>query len=335
MLLSMTWILNVKPIRYILLIVGIFIISLLIIYTDPEQILTALVHSKPKYILIGLAIYSISFCIRALKWNRLLNSVTNKRVTLWTFLPIYLFNGMISNFTPAKSGDAIGPILFNKYFGSAIGSGFSVIFIDRFIESIFLGVGMFIFSVYYYYTFSNVPSFSNIVMKGLLFLFILFCVVFVVFFLRGRIYQILDWCEKKASFSVLKKLLNFLDVEATRFYNGIHKVRMSRVGILTLINLTSIAWLCDVSMVYMMLSSVFKVNLLHVAAAFFMATGLSIISFIPLGLGAGEITLYYFLSLDGYEPSLLTAGILVTRIIPLFLIIFYGVVSYFMLKKIK
>ena len=64
----------------------------------------------------------------------------------------------------------------------------------------------------------------------------------------------------------------------------------------------------------------------------FISVAVALISFIPGGIGIGELNAYYLWSGFDYEMVYISAAIILNRFLAVMLIVFSGVVSYFFIK---
>ena len=104
---------------------------------------------------------------------------------------------------------------------------------------------------------------------------------------------------------------------------------------MTLIFLSFIAWFFELLSFYSIIRSIFEANFLKIATLQLIAIGITLVSFIPAGLGIGNISFAYLSNINGYQYEQAGAASLLTTLFFLGLIILYGNISIFCLKKSK
>lgn len=321
-----------KYITTLLLIIGLCLAVFLIKNTGPSTIMNALTQSEVALIFIGLLIFIFSILIRAMKWNILVNITSSRKIPFMQLVPVCLFNNMISYFTPARSGDVMAPMLLRRRLDTFVGSGFSVVIIDRLIEAACLFMGMFAAGIYFFYATQSRDSLFNFFMYALMLCLTVFAAAAVVFMSKKACNAVLIWAEGKKLPDFFGRFFAFIRREGNFFFAGAKKIGFQDI-FFKLFPLTILAWSCDMFAVFCFFSSVMAIDFIHLTMTLFLSSGIAIASFIPGGFGSGELSQYYLLKNMGYPSSSLMAGILVARFIPLALILVSGFISFFIIKK--
>ncbi|MDP2645989.1 MAG: lysylphosphatidylglycerol synthase transmembrane domain-containing protein [Desulfobacterales bacterium] len=323
---------NKKNVSIIL--VGLILFSFFIYFAEPQQIIDQLENSKPAYWLYGVIFCLLSVFTRALKWNILLNKVSSSHQRIMTFLPYYFFNNLISNFTPAKSGDALGPIIFRKVFSVSYGTGIAVIFVDRLIELIILLLGLFWSGLFFLpYKLSKISwSRFGLISAGLLIFFLM--AGFLIFFVLNKMPVFFSFIENRFDAKTLKKLACFFKSEGDLLLKGIKSINASII-FSKIVPLTIIAWGFDVLFMYMFYQSVVRVDFIHMILVHFVCVAVTLISLVPYGIGVGEFNAYYLWMLLGYQKDGIFAGILISRFFSVTLVVTLGLVSFIIINRYK
>ena len=196
-----------KKISLILLFLGILIFFIVVFFSNPQRIFEEVKNVNKLYLIIGLIFYCCSLLVRCSKWNILLRFVSSRKEMMFKFLPYYLFTNMLSNFTPAKSGDIFGPIIIKDIFKSHYGTGLSVIVLDRVVELLFLVFGVFWSGVYIF-------SSEFTLFDFIIFTLITFFLIVILFFISQKIFfkftNLLNRLEHSLEKDFFKKIVKWI-----------------------------------------------------------------------------------------------------------------------------
>lgn len=316
----------------ILLLLGAALVIGLAVATGAPESFTALAKAKPGVIALSLVSCAMSLSIRARKWHLLINETGNTKVKYGILLPIYLYNNLISNITPAKIGDFVGPLLIKKYANTSIGAGISAILVDRIVELFILTAGLLMSGLYFARHYLPHDKAQELLLPIVLLVTAIITGMIAVFRSQRLFSSLMTRLEKRNYPPFFSKLIRFVRHEGTLVYTGLKRIDRQTV-FLFLIPLTLLAWICDIATVFFIFQSVLPMDLVYLSMTFFINVGISLISFIPLGLGAGELGFFYFLQMQGYDKSVLVVGILLARCLPLALLVSSGILSRILLKK--
>ena len=316
----------------LLLILGLCLMAFMFYSEGSRKTIESLGDIRPLPVIAGLAFSGLSLCIRALKWNILIELSAGRRIAFRSFLPIYLFNVMVANVTPARSGEAAAPALFKRYLGVNLGSGFTVIIVDRLLELVALVIGM-LAAVFYYRAIMPPDSIADRFITTALLVCVAIAVVAMTIIASKKVFMVVtSWgCNRPRSVFV-RNLFTFFRKEGEAFYEGVRSIG-GRLIVRRLAPLTLCAWICDIFAVSLLFGSVMDVRFADLAMTFFLAVGVALASFIPSGLGSVELTYVYFLKLRGYDAALAAGGMAVTRLGPLILIAGAGALSALILRR--
>lgn len=303
---------------------GLLIIAFIVLKFGIGNILDSLSRANGILVLFATCIYFLGIFTRSFKLNKLLK-VVGCSINILEFLPFYLINGMISNITPFRSGDAYFPFLINKYFKTKIGRGFSIIIIDRIIE-MFTLIFMMLVSATLLYNKSTLPKqLKNVGSVSILILFIIIIILLIFIFNETLTLGLLERIEKKIKNEKFIRFTKRINIEIKEFYFIKKEIGIKIVA--KQVILTFLAWICDYLSFYVVLNSIFYINIFDSIISQTASTGFSLVSFMPAGLGASELSYVYFGHLFGYSISNITAGALLSRFAFLGLIFISGYIS--------
>jgi uncharacterized protein (TIRG00374 family) len=119
---------------------GLLLIAFLLCKFDPFAILSSILHANPMFLLLDMAVYSITFLRLSFRWKRILWALGEDL----PFIVAYqAFAGgvLFSDMTPGKIGDLSRPLLVKDRL--ALNKGFASVIIDRYTDLLttsFLGL---------------------------------------------------------------------------------------------------------------------------------------------------------------------------------------------------
>ena len=238
------------------------------------------------YISVGALVFLGAIVMRALRWYLMLKFMKGD-TTFTRFLPLYFLNFMISNATPARSGEALAPFLLKQHIGSSTGEGFSIELVDRIVELIFI-VFITICGCAYCLFFADLPAKLYIalaVLLGLLGLMLMLAlskkVGFFTLNILGRFF----------SERVLTKLKDTL----TSFYDGLDALKNQRV-LYTLLLFAALSWVFVAFSYFLRAKAILDASFLPITSSWAISIGVGTASFIPSNLGVGQASFAYLIS---------------------------------------
>ncbi|MEK9135101.1 MAG: flippase-like domain-containing protein [Patescibacteria group bacterium] len=310
-----------KIFRLILFISGISILSALIYRVGFHEIIRTIAEAKVNFLIYGLSVYLVLILARAFKWF-LLVRVTGNKIGFKKFLPLYFVSSLMGNITPFKSGEAIAPFLFEKYLKIPVGQGFAIVILDRFFELITFAIILILTILYIIPVFQWAP----------IPLFALISLLIILIVSQKTSLKILGIFNVFKKYSLFKRILEFAEKELQFFYDGLFLFKNKKVYRF-IIPLTIICWLLEFLSFYFIVSSVLSASFFHIAAAQVMAIAAILLTFIPVGIGIGEVGIVYVLNLFNYPTVLSAGGALLARLILTGALFTVGIIGTFLLKE--
>ena len=117
--------------------VVIAILAFLFYKVDLNEIKSYIVNMNFGYYILGLIVFYLSFIPRGLRWNLLLKNIDIKKKTK-AVTEIYFISWFANLIVPAKLGDLYRSYLFKKNFDHSKSKILGTIFMERFVDVIFL-----------------------------------------------------------------------------------------------------------------------------------------------------------------------------------------------------
>ncbi len=110
------------------LLVGLILIAILIYISEPQSILSALHSASLNYILLSVLFYPLIMIIYALRWQ-LIIAMMGEHLSLGEAHQAVLAGAFVSDFTPARLGDFLKPLLVKDKID--VDKGFASVILDH------------------------------------------------------------------------------------------------------------------------------------------------------------------------------------------------------------
>lgn len=123
--------------KLVLTAVGIVLFLFVILSIGVEEVLESLLSIRPDVFAVALLILVPSIALKGFK-QKLLVSVFRPKTSLLENIRIWIISYFFGAASPAKSGEAARSLYLKNSFGISLGEGLSVVFIERFLDTIFL-----------------------------------------------------------------------------------------------------------------------------------------------------------------------------------------------------
>ena len=316
-----------KKLKIIFFLFGLFLLTSLIFRVGFKEIFGTLIQAKIQFLILGLGIYLLLVATRALKWFLLLRA-TGVKIGYKEFLPFYFVNSLMGNITPFKSGEAVTPFLFKKYLKIPAGQGFSIVIFDRFFELMFfsfilLGVLLYLISG------GSQNQEAATLLQFALLAFILLLLLFVLL-MNPKISAKFLVLWKKFSFSA--KGANFLEKELKVFYETLKGFQNKDVADFMAL-LTGLGWFLEFLAFYLVINSVLHIPFFQAVASQTISMAATFVTFVPGGIGIGELGAVSVLRLFGYPLLLSTAAVLAARIVLTGTVLLLGLLGSILVKE--
>jgi uncharacterized protein (TIRG00374 family) len=314
---------------YISLALSLILIGILVYISNPQRVLEVVSKAKLRYLLLGFSLWLSSIILRTFRWQILLQRVKCEP-SFVTSLKVLLAGLAISNLTPGKVGDPIRGYFLKKVTGEHFSRVVPSIFIERildFFATVLLG------------------SFSLVVLYG---------TVYFKFFLLGIGFYIFAFClaifvltSEKRTLKAVNLIFSFTKFiprirekksEIIGFSRNLHtsflRYRKKKPVLLAFIITVGI-WLVESLIFYVALLSIgIKVSPFLIMTLNPLIIILSVLTFLPGGLGSGDVlSVVVYSSLTGIAYAHLTAATLLARSISYWPCVAIGLLLAARLKK--
>ncbi|OIO51145.1 hypothetical protein COX74_03155 [bacterium (Candidatus Gribaldobacteria) CG_4_10_14_0_2_um_filter_41_16] len=295
------------------------------------EIVAIITKAKFNFIVYGFLVYLLLILTRAYKWFLLIRA-GGVKIKYQSFLPFYLANCLISNISPFKSGEAATPLIFKKYLKIPVGQGFSVVILDRFFELVFFTL-IFILAIIYIMKSAVAGELVLSIFKWALVGFVLLT-AFLIGIISSKKFslEILAIFKRFEKYPIINKILEFIKKELEIFYESL-KLYKNKGIYKFMIPLTLISWFFEFFSFYLIFSSIMPASFLRIASAQILAIAATLVTFIPGGIGIGELGVVYILNLFYYPAALTTAAVLLARLILTGTLLASGIAGSFLLKE--
>lgn len=321
-----------QALHWILLGVGLLIVGLLVRRVGLSQCIQLFKNAERGYWFAGIIVYGFSMLFRSFKWQILISTI--HPVAMRRFMPIYLFNSVMGNLTPFKSGEAVGPLLFKRYLGFELGQGFSVILIDRIIELVWM---LFCLVLGFSYLALQVSMksvvYRAILLAGIMTLILIGLLLTVLFFERLG-FQIMSFLSGLFKSVAIQNIFIRIKDELSNFYAFRKNGRLAK-KMLMLNTLTGLAFFAQFTAVWLIVISLIPAHFMDSLSAQAIAIPISIISFIPAGIGIAALGYQSIMALLGYPEDQIIGAALISKVLFLSLIFFSGWVASFIIRRME
>ncbi|HYG61837.1 MAG TPA: lysylphosphatidylglycerol synthase transmembrane domain-containing protein [Thermoanaerobaculia bacterium] len=289
---------------------GLSLLVALIVRTGPWRMLEALLESRWQPVALAILALAIGQTLRGIKWAYLIGQV-QPGVDRPLVVGCYFTNILVSYWTPARSGEALAPLLLASRCGTPKRLGLAVILVDRMADVAFLAAAL-VGSALYLGSHAGSAEGSG-TLRTSLYAAAAFAAVLGaagVAVLRATrpglaARQALegDLPPEDGLFGRLTGLFWKLRAAIAQV------VRPRRLGVLWI--LTMAAWLFDFANLYWMVNAVTPIRFVESSVAQSVAAGASLASFVPGGIGVATASYVVVADLLGADwQRVAAAGVL-------------------------
>jgi uncharacterized protein (TIRG00374 family) len=305
---------------------AIMLIVLIILAVKVDWRGTFAVIRKGNIYFIGLAVLvtMARFFIWGFKWRNTLSPLV--RISLSKIFPILMTGVFLNQITPGRDtgGEPIRAYYISKYTGLKKREALATIIIDK--SGNYTAIGTFIlFSIFFITFFINVPPSVKVILEGVL-LIIFLAIISAVYVKKNlslpgipvgilkKIYFFKPLKIIRKQFSTYAAFEEYVLERFTDFVTTFRDLLKEKRNVRDNLLLSFLIW----SMVFVKTYLIFlsfgqNVNILMVTAVEAISILLGIISFLPGGVGATEVTMIALFSSAGISVEIATAVTIVSR----------------------
>lgn len=314
-----------KLINLLLSLSGLCILVLMVVWAGPSKIWGA--SKKADLILMtsGTLVFASHLFVRSLRWHVMLKA-TNADIKLKEFIPVYFLNFMVSNITPGRSGEVAAPFLMKRHVGSSTGMGFSVVLVDRILDTLFI-VGTSILGFIYYILFTNLHQNINAAF---------YIAIVVLMAMAGMMVMVAIW--QKGTLVFLTACTNLFFRKRQKqlleglgsFYDGLKTVKKVMPILVVYVILS---WLLFAISYFLRVRAVMHSPFWPIMSCWIISMCIGMASFIPSGLGSSQASFAYLISVAGGDFAQATAAAILAKFVALIVIFALGLGSLFLIRR--
>jgi len=311
-------------IKLVLFFAGLLLLLALARQIGFYEIAKTIAGAKLPLAFLGVFFYLLLIFVRSLKWFILAKIIRNE-ISYRRLLPLYLVNSLIGNLTPLKSGETATPFLFKKYLSIPVGQGFSIIILDRFFELLIFAV-IFVSAVFYMLN----QGIQNDLISSV-FRWALAAVFLLLFVLIAAL------VSKRLTLKIVRffKIFGFIEKELDNFYNALSLFKNKKGRQLIVALLTAMGWFLTILSYYLVFVSVSPVSFIDITVAQVIATGTTFVTFVPGGIGVGEVGVVYVLGLLSYPVVLAASGAILAKLFLAGALLVTGFIGLALLPRLR
>lgn len=316
--------------RYIPLLISFGLLTGLIYFSDVGKTAEVLSRANFFYISLALLVWFANMVLRTLRWQYLLEKI-NIRPALIQTMKVFIAGLFISNITPGKTGDPIRSILLKKVQGSKFSKTLSSVIFERVFDVLttvlLSALGVFVLF----------PSLSQISF------WISVATIFYILAFSAALYIITSEKRTKTAISKIfllfffipkiNKLKNKISNFSKNLYVSFQKYKSKRIVLLTFL-CSIFIWLLEGLTLFLAFKALsLEVTLVSTIVIVPVAALISILTFLPGGIGSAEIiTVLFFTSLFPLTLAEVTATALLGRFLSFWI---YALLGSILLSTFK
>jgi uncharacterized protein (TIRG00374 family) len=277
---------------------GLSLLVALIVRTGPRRMVETLLDSRWEHVALAMAALCIGQTLRGAKWAYLIGQV-QPGVDRSLVVGCYFTNVLVSYWTPARSGEALAPLLLASRCGTPKRLGLAVILVDRVADVAFLAAALVASALYLGAHAERSGTLRTGLYAAAAFAAVLGVVGLAILLatrpgLAAR--QAMAGDASRAGGGLFGRLTGiFWKLRAA----VAQVVRPWRLVVLWA--LTVAAWLFDFANTYWMVNAVTRIGFVESAVAQSVASGAALASFVPGGLGVATASYVVVADLLGAE----------------------------------
>jgi uncharacterized protein (TIRG00374 family) len=292
--------------------ISILLLGGIIYFSNASKIISIISKANTSIIIFILVIWIVDIFLRSWRWWYLLKK-TDINVPYFQLVKIFIPGLFISNITPAKTGDPVRSILLKQTNNIGIGRSISSILFERIMD---------IFALIFL-AFAGIPiiltQFPNFLIWFILAILVYFFGIGLVVFLvssKSRTKKFVSIFYFIFSFIPLvkksKKKLNDFSVNLSDSFSKFGTIKILSVALFC----SLLIWGLEGAIFYLaFLSLGFKISILIALSAMAATTLISVLSFLPGGIGSAELVyILIFTNLFSLTISQVTSAALIGRI---------------------
>lgn len=310
--------------RYISLLVSFGLLAGLIYFSDVGRTAEVLSRANFFYIFIGLIIWLVNAVLRTLRWQYLLEKI-HSRIPFFQTMKVFIAGLFISNITPGKTGDPFRSILLKKVQGSKVSKTLPSIMFER-VFDVIITVLLSLLGVFIIF-----PSFSQIsflIFVAIIFYVLAFSAALYIITSESRTEKVLSKIYSIFSFIPrINKFKNKINDFSKNLYKSFFNYKNKKTVFMTFVY-SLLIWILEGATLFVSFKALgLEVTMISTIVIVPIAALISILTFLPGGIGSAEIiTVLFFTSLFPLSLAEVTATALLGRFLSFWIYVALGTV---------
>lgn len=309
--------------RILLFAISLTLLVGLIYFSNPGEVAKSLLDANYYYILLGAGLWCVLVVVRTIRWKVLLDEVDVK-IPFFKTMKFHIMGLFLSNMSPGKAAEPVKAAFIKRVEDESFSHSMSSVLIERTTDLIgmaiitFLGLFWVVSSTRYtFWAYIALGVYTTIALIGAYLIF------------SGN--KLERFLNKLISvFSFLPRIEK-LEGRAGRFARKLrNSLRMyrSKAAISVSVFLSLIIWIINGLILWAAFLAVgVDAPILMVIVVKTISTLIAVLTFLPGSLGSGEIIrVALFSGLLAADVSVITSGVLIGRVLNLFIYAFVGAV---------
>ncbi len=331
----------VKKAATILVLLG--VLAILIVSVDWQQAYIVIQQGNPLFIAAALAVTLARFIIWSIKWRRTISPLAS--ISLSKVFPVLMTGVFLNQMTPGRDtgGEPVRAYYISRYTGLKKRQALATIIVDK--SGNYIAIGSFIgFAILFITLYLNVAPSIKFLFEAILILFLL-AVVSAVYVKKNlelpllpakilrRIYFFGPLKKIRGKFQSYAAFEDYVMERVTEFITTLRELMGEKKNVRDNLLLSFLIWLMVFVKTYLIFRAFGEeVSIFMVIAVEAISILLGIISFIPGGVGATEITMITLFRSAGINTEVATAVTIVSRGIYYVFSLGLGYLSFLYLK---
>jgi len=317
----------IRLIRYFLLILGVIALVVFISSLDINQVKKSLSSITWDIILIVMILNALGILIKAFRWRILIYKISNVKPSLFfSFLSI-IAGVSAASFTPGRGGDIAKPLMLKTSYHVSLTQSIPAMLIERILD--LLSVIAFFFVAWIILPKRHL-IYNEIVLPAMTLAILL---VLCAFILPKKIERICLLIIRKIPIS--PKLQSKLIILIEKFFQSIILLRGRKVSIsMTILSLAAF-FVEIIKFKFLFMVFGITISLMLIAFSFTASLAVSLLSFVPGGIGVTELSFVAILTkmIPNYTIAKLTSVVLAERMLTYYLLILLGAIILIIYRK--
>ena len=291
-----------KPLRWLLYLVGIALLATLVAKTGLDAVWRALGAAKWGTFVSAQLCYALALTVNAQKWHYLIGELATPTSRLLAS-NVYFSNAFLTNLTPARSGEALAPLLLKTHCAVPLSAGTAIVAADRGLDIALLCVFAGVSALYLAHRIAGQQQIPDALLMGS-----------GVLAVAGLIGVALLWWVAKRHVATGKEaregLLGRLLTGTRRFVTSLGSVLRPR-RLATVIAFALVSWSLQFSSVYLLVVAFTPIEFFDSIACHVTSMVAGLLSLIPGGIGVSTASYALTANHLGYDwRAIVTAGTL-------------------------